>query len=534
MPNATEANVDGGGEYLMSIDVGTGSARAVLFALDGRQVSFAKREYTHLAESAIPGSLVFDCTANWDLICECTHEVLAAAGISARQVLAVSATSMREGMVLYDKSGREIWACPNVDARSSKEADALVSSGAAREIFALAGDWVSITAPARFAWIARHRPELFDSIRHVGMIGDWVLTRLSGVFVTDATLGSSSGMFDLGERTWSARIMEICGLDASLFPPVLEAGTVVGAITHEAAAQTGLCAGTPVVVGGADTQMGLLGIGAQAGDFTIIGGSFWQHTLLVDGPLIDPRSRLRTLCHAVPDQWMVEGIGFYCGIVMRWFRDSFCEAEKLVAARQGVDVYRLLEERAELIPPGSNGVFGLFSNVMQATRWSHTTPSFVGFDVTAPKPEARFECFRAIEEGAAYVSRAHLEILEEVGRRPLRRAVLTGGAANGSLWPQIVADVLDLQVDVPVVKESTALGAAICAGVGAGVQDGIGGARAGMVATERTFYPDAERVGAYSDLYQRWREIYRLSLSLAGEGLARPLWRAAGAEDEME
>ena len=110
---------------------------------------------------------------------------------------------------------------------------------------------------------------------------------------------------------------------------MVEPGTVVGAVTAEAAAVTGLREGTPVIAGGADTQLGLVGIGiTEPGAFTVVGGSFWQHTIILDRPLIDPGARLRTLCHTVPGRWMMEGIGFYCGIVMRWFRDAFCEREK--------------------------------------------------------------------------------------------------------------------------------------------------------------------------------------------------------------
>src|SRR5262249_16384126 len=273
---------------------------------------------------------------------------------SADGVRAVSATSMREGMVLYDARGDEIWACPNVDSRAGEEAADLVRSGVAQEIYDLAGDWVAITAPARLLWIARHEPDIFASIAHFGMLGDCILTKLAGVFVTDPSLGSSSGMFDLAARDWSDRVLEVCGLDRSVFPEVVEPGTVVGSITSQAAAETGLRQGTPVVVGGADTQLGLLGIGrTRPGRLTVVGGSFWESTVVLDEPLIDPRARLRTLCHTVSDRWMIEGIGFYCGIVMRWFRDAFCELEKAEAERQGVDVYHLLERGAASLPPGS-------------------------------------------------------------------------------------------------------------------------------------------------------------------------------------
>jgi autoinducer 2 (AI-2) kinase len=332
-------------------------------------------------------------------------------------------------------------------------------------------------------------------------------------------------MFELAERTWSDRVLELCGLDRSPFPPVIDSGTAVGGVSAAAAAETGLRAGTPVVVGGADTQLALLGIGiADPGRCTIVGGSFWQHTMVLDEPLIDPGARLRTLCHVVPGRWMMEGIGFFCGIVMRWFRDAFCETERAEAARLGIDAYTLLERGAADLPPGANGVFGIFSNLMQANRWIHASPAFVGFDVDNPAT-ARLECFRAIEESAAYVSRGHLDILAEVTGLQIGEAVLTGGAAKGELWPQIVADTLGMPVRIPVVKESSALGAALCAGVGAGLY-----AEAPRTARfERTVEPGAEATAAYDELYRRWRALYRGSLEQSEAGLVRPLWRAAGA-----
>jgi len=515
------------GELLLAIDAGTGSCRAVLFDLDGAQVAIGQREYSHPELPGHPGSQVFETERNWRLVCACVRDALAASGRDADAVRAVGATSMREGMVLYDAGGREIWAAPNVDSRAGEEAAELVRSGAAQEIYDLAGDWVAITAPARFLWIARHEPEVFASIAHVGMLGDWLLTKLSGAFVTDPSLGSSSGMFDLAERDWSDRVLELCGLDRAVFPPVVEPGSVVGTVTARAAADTGLRAGTPVVAAGADTQLGLLGIGVtQPGRFTVVGGSFWQSTAVLDTPLIDPQARLRTLCHTVPGRWMIEGIGFYCGIVMRWFRDGFCELELADAARLGADAYDLLERKAAALPPGSNGVFGIFSNVMQASRWVHASPAFVGFDVASPT--GRIECFRAIEESAAYVARGHLGIVEEIAGIRVEETVLTGGAAKGVLWPQIVADTLGLPVRVPEVKESTALGAAIYAGVGAGLYDDAADTAGRIVRFERTFEPDAAAGRAYAVLYDRWLELYRRSLELSEAGLVRPLWRAAG------
>jgi autoinducer 2 (AI-2) kinase len=516
-------------ELLLAVDAGTGSCRAVLFTAAGMQAGIAHREYSHSGIPGVEGSQVFDTRRNWELIGVCIREAMADADAGADAIVAVSATSMREGMVLYDARGDEIWACPNVDGRAGAEAAELVRSGEAQEIYERSGDWVSITAPPRFRWIARHEPELFAAIAHIGMLGDWILTRLCGEHVTDPSLGSSSGMFEIANRDWSERILEICRLDRSVCPPVVDPGTVVGLVTARAASETGLRAGTPVVCGGADTQLALLGLGVSGpGRFTVVGGSFWQHTMVLDRPLVDPGGRLRTLCHTVPGRWMIEGVGFYCGIVMRWFRDVFCELESQQAERDGFDVYDVLERKAAAVPPGANGVFGIFSNVMQADRWVHASPGFLGFDLSDPARAGRSECFRAIEESAAYVSRGHLNIIEEIAELNVAEVVLAGGAAKGALWPQIIADTLALPVRIPVVKESTALGAAIYAGVGAGLYEDAAAAAGEIARFERTVEPDLRSAAVYDGLYEQWSELYRRSLELSEAGLVRPLWRAAG------
>jgi autoinducer 2 (AI-2) kinase len=517
--------------HLLALDLGTGSCRAVIFDADGGQVAVGQREWSHAALPDVPGSQSFDTAGNWQLIGACTREALAAAGLEAGEIAAVSATSMREGMVLYDDQGRELWACPNVDSRAADEADELVRSGAARVLFETGGDWVPITAPARLRWIQRHQPEIFARTAHLGMLSDWALYRLTGRFVTDPSAGSSSDLFDLRARTWSPALLALVGVDAAIVPDVVEPGQVIGEVHQHAAQETGLAAGTPVVAGGADTQLGLVGIGVnEPGRMTLVAGSFWQLTVVTDAPLIDPQARVRTLCHAVPGRWMTEGIGFYCGIAMRWFRDAFCEPEVAEAGRRGVDPYLIMEEAASHVPLGANGVLAVFSNVMDAKRWVQAAPSFLQFDVDRPRASNRAACIRALEEQAAFASRGHLDILRELTRADTGEILMTGGAAKGGLWPQIVADVLGVRIRIPEVKESTALGAAMFAGVGIGVYPDLATAAERLVRLERTVEPDAAAGAQYDAHYTRWREAYRRILELSESGLLRPMWWPAGAD----
>jgi len=517
------------GRYLLAVDAGTGSCRALLFGVAGEQVAVSLREWTHREPPDAPGGQDFDVEANWAAISACIREALGAAGATGDDVAAVAATSMREGIVLYDDRGAEIWAVPNVDSRAAREAADLISEGAAERIFAEAGDWVSITSPARLRWLARHRPDIFERIHSLGMLSDWITYRLAEVKVTEPSCGSSSGMFSLARRAWSEQIAQICGIPVTVLPPVTDPGTVVGEVTAQAAAQTGLRAGTPVAAGGADTQLGLLGAGVRTGEFTVLAGTFWQNTMLVGAPLIDPAIRLRTLCHVTPGEWMLEGIGFYCGMAMRWYRDAFCDGEAAVAHRRGVDPYVVMEEGAARIPPGSNGVYAILSNLMNARRWVHASPSFLQFNLSDPAGTGRAACVRAIEEAAAYVVRGHLGIIGELTGARVTELTFTGGAAKGRLWPQIIADVLGLPVQVPTVTESSALGAALCAGKGAGVYSSLADLEGALRKRVATYEPAPAAVAAYHDSYARWLEIYPRMLGLSEDGLLNPLWRAAGS-----
>ncbi|HXX39335.1 MAG TPA: autoinducer-2 kinase [bacterium] len=517
------------GEFLLTLDAGTGSGRCVLFTLDGRQVAVAQQEWVPKALPEYPGSQDFDTEEAWSILCRCIRQAMAEAGARGTDVIGVTATSMREGMVLYDADQRVIWACPNLDARAVTEAEEMIRRGLAQKIYEVGGDWVNIISPPRFWWIRRHLPDVYRRIAKMGMLSDWVLYRLSGALVTDPTIGSSSGIFDLSRRTWSDSLIETLDLPRGIYPTVFESGMVVGEVTRAAADETGLAPGTPVVTSGGDTQCGLVGVGAIAPNrWVVVGGTQWQTAVITDHPLIDPQARPRTLCHAVADQWMTEGIGFYHGFATRWFRDGFCQGEVEVARRLGVDPYWMLEKMAAQAPPGSNGLVAIFSDIMVAKRWKHAAPSFLQFDVLSPATSGKKECYRALEENAAYVSYGNYQVLTELAGTTADEIVFCGGSSKGFLWPQIMADVYGVPIKIPVVKEATSLGAAMLVGVALGKFPTLAGAVERLVRWDRTVEPDGAAHAAYGEHYRRWRSIYPRMLALVDEGLLSPMWRAPG------
>ena len=189
-----------------------------------------------------------------------------------------------------------------------------------------------------------------------------------------------------------------------------------------------------------------------------------------------------------------------------------------------------MEGKAAQLPPGSNGVVGMFSNVMQASRWVHTSPGFLGFDVAQPRARGRVECFRAIEEAPpTSPSPTCASSRSSRAMHPAERRCSPGGAAKGTCGRRSSPTRSASPLHIPVVKESTALGAAICAGVGAGfwTTPTTGGRAPSPVRAHRSS-PTRAAAAAYRELYDHWQKIYRRSMELAEPGLVRPLWRAAG------
>ncbi|MGO1850631.1 FGGY family carbohydrate kinase [Microbacterium sp.] len=508
----------------LAIDAGTGSARALAFDAAGFLVTHAHREWSHAAVDGHPGGTVFDTEGGWRAVAGAVREVTEALG-DAYVVASIAASSMREGFVLYDESGRELWACPNTDGRARREADELLADGTADDIYRIAGDWVSITAPARIRWIARHEPDVLNRARHFGMLSDWVATRLTGEFTTEPTCGSSSALFDLAERTWSHELAERVGIDPRILPDVVECGTRIGSVTPQAAQTTGIPVGTPVIAGGADTQLALHAIDAQRGRPTIVGGTFWQTTSVSDELVIDPERRLRTLCHVEPGHWMIEGIGFLSGLAMRWFRDAFCPDAVASAGDEECSAFDIMERWASEVAPGSNGVLALLADTMQADAWHHTAPTFTGFDISDQGLTGRGAFVRAIEEAAAYVARDHLRILAEItsgAAAASGQVTFTGGSSAGRLWPEIIAGTTGLDVCVTPAPEATSYGAARLAAQGVGVD------LAPMSAPDRIITADPGVVAQYDHAAERWHRAYAASRALVSAGVD-PLFVPPGA-----
>jgi len=508
-------------KYLMGIDIGTGGGRCFIFDLNGKEVASAYREWAYLYPN-IPYAVEFDPKEMWSTIKFCIVDALSKSKINPSKIMGISSTSMREGIVLLDKEGKEIYAAPNMDWRGFKEAEEAEKT-LGEMIYEVSGRWPApLLAPYRMLWLKKHQVEKYNKVDAMLMLSDWVLYKLANVVSSEPSIASSSGLLDIRRRKWSEEIIEWLKLPKDIFPRVYEGGEQVGELTKEVAYETGLKVGTPVIAGGADTQCGLLGTASiEEGQTTIVAGTTTPVQMVVNSPLVSKKKKLWTGAHATKGRWVLESNAILTGLAFRWYRDAVSSLEKSMAQILQVDPYEIINKEIESVPPGSNGVFAVFSSVFDGaqTLKVRSRGSFFGLNGTRPELTGRKEMARAMIENTCYAVLANCLQLEECSDMKIKDVRICGGAAKSKIWTKIQADIIGRPVYVPQVKEATALGVAMCAGVGAGIYKNISEAASSLVHWETVQEPDKSVHPVYQDLFWRWRRLHDIVFQLTVDGV---------------
>ena len=515
----------------MTIDAGTGSARAVIFDERGNQIGVSQEEWSHLSEEGVKDSMSFDYENNWKLVCRCIKGAIFDAKIDAKEIKAVTASSMREGIILYDKEGKELWGVANVDARAFKEVRELKEKfiGIEEEFYQESGQTFALGALPRILWVKNNKPSIYEKTANISMISDWILAKLSNVIATDPSNGGTTGIFSLKNRDWAKNQAKRVGLKDDIFPKVYESGSVIGEVSKKASEESGLSSKTLVVMGGGDVQLGSVGLGVvNNSEVAILGGSFWQQIVNIDSSVLPPKNQeIRVNPHVITGLSQAEGITFFSGLVMRWFRDAFCAYEKNEALKRGVDVYTILEEMASRVPVGSYNITPIFSDDMKYGKWYHASPSFLNLSIDSSICNIA-SMFRSLQENATIVSSINLEKISKFSKIDTDEIVFAGGASKGFLWGQILADVTGKLIKVPIVKEATSLGGAMVAGVGAKIYTSVKEISKEIVNWEKIYEPNMENYKKYSEIKIKWQEIYKKQLELVDMGLVESMWKAPG------
>jgi autoinducer 2 (AI-2) kinase len=513
-------------KFLMGIDVGTGGGRCFIFDLDGKEIASTYKEWTYIFPSNIPYAVEFDPDEMWRTIKFCIKETLAKSKISPNQIAGVSSTSQRQGLVLLDKGGNELYAAPNMDSRGYIEAEEL-EKYYGKDIYQITGRWpLPFFGPCRLLWIKKHQPEKFKAIQKLLMLSDWVLYKLGQVTVSEPSIASSSMLFDVKKRQWSKEIAGWIGISENILPEIHDSGEYVGNVTKKASSETGLKEGTPIITGGADTQCGLIGTAAiERGQTTIVAGTSTPVQMATEEPILSKEMKTWTSAHAMRNRWVLESNAIWTGLVFRWFRDALGDLEKIIATILNVDAYELIDKEIESVPEGCNGVIAVFSNIMDAKRTLKTRPRGAIFGIAHNRSDltGKKEIARAIIENTCFAVLGNCLQLEDISKIKLKEVRMCGGASKSKIWTQIQADILGLPVYVPRVKEATSLGVAICAAVGSGLYKNVSDATSSLVQWETIKEPNPLSHEKYLLLFEKWRKLHDTLFDLTEKEIL-PRW----------
>ena len=485
-------------DLLLAIDVGTGSVRAALLTVDGQTVAFAAEEH----EQIVPQfGWSEQRPADWwagavAVIRRVLHDVPGGAG----RVAAIGACGQMHATVLVDGDGR-----PAVDAvplwndkRNRAELDRFMAGQPWRDLLPLAGNPPSVAWWGfKLQWLQAHRAEAYARARLVLSPKDWINFRLTGAVATDAPEASCTYLFDVATGQWSGALARRLGIDPALLPPVREPFEVLAPVSAAAAAETGLEAGIPVVVGISDYPAALLGSGVIApGLASDVTGTSTLLTLCTDAPVLDPI--VSNVRGALPN-WSAFTILDAGGDAMRWARRAFHEKSY---------EYDRIVSLAGSAPAGADML--LFLPYLNGERLGPRTNARAQF-VGLTSGHGAGHLHRAVMEGVAFAAARNLRIMEAAGTR-LDRMIAAGGGARTRLWLEIKASVYGCPILVTETEECGVLGCAMLAGTGIGWYPGLAAAAARLVRFGDEIQPNP----AWSDTYARLAPVFEHAYQNSG------------------
>ena len=501
----------------LGIDAGTTSVKAALFDLEGNLLALDRQEYQ--IETPGPSVVELDAEVYWRACCRAVQSAIDKSGLSANEIKALAISSQGETLIPVDREGVPtrkaiVW----LDSRAAKEAEAIGHAFDVDELYHRTGqpESTAIWPAAKILWLRQHEPQVFARTARFLLVEDFLLHRLTGEYVTECGIQTSSLMLDIQQRRWWTPMLDLIGVSSNQLGCLLEPGQVVGPLCSAGAEATGLSAETVAVSGSLDQTVAAVGAGN-----TLLGlvsestGGALAEVVTLAEPVFDPQRRVPCHCHAAPHTYCLLPWGQTAGMALRWFRDQFFVTEHERTSDGGVSVYDRMTHLARQVPAGSEGLIALPHLEGAACPEFNLAARGVFFGVSLRHTRAHF--VRAIMESVAYMLKSHHHIIKELGVTASEFRSM-GGGARSDLWLQIKADVLQKPVRRVAVEEAACLGAAMLASVAVGAYGDLERAAAAMVHLGDTFWPDASVRPAYQEGYGRYLELYRRLEPMFGAG----------------
>ncbi len=491
--------------YLLGIDVGTSGSKAILIGAGGAVEASATTEYPLYT----PQPLWAEQNPSdwWAATVTSIKRVLEQGGVAAADVAGVGLTGQMHGLVLLDAQGEVLRPCIMWnDQRTAAQCAAITEKVGLDNVLRLTGNPIlpGFTAP-KIVWVREHEPQVYAKVAKVLLPKDYARYRLTGGFFGEVSDASGTSMFDVGRRQWSDEMLQALDVPREWLPEVTESPVVSARVSAEAAAETGLLEGTPVVGGGGDQAAQAVGTGIIAeGVVSATLGTSGVVFAASDSYRVEPEGRLHAFCHAVPGMWHLMGVMLSAAGSFRWYRDTLAAVERAQEAETGRDAYDILTEAAAEVAPGCEGL--IFLPYLTGERTPYPDPNARGVFFGLTLRHGKAHLTRAVLEGVSYGLLDSLELMRALGLS-IEQVRASGGGARSSLWRQILADVFDAEIVTVNVTEGAAYGAALLAGVGAEVYPDVSAAcEAAIQLTGQT--EPGPAVPVYADYYPRYRALY--------------------------
>ncbi len=490
-------------QLLMGIDIGTQSSRVALLDLQGHIVASASTLQD--MQTPRPGWAEQDPQVWWDNTVNNTRRVLSQTGISPKDILSIGVSGQMHGAVPIGANGEllshgvQLWC----DKRSADLVEKLKTQPGFDKAFRIAANppvanWVGF----KTKWIQVYQPEIYQKIWKVVVPKDYINFKLTGNILIDHSEASGAFLMDAVTKDWSDELVRLVGIERDKLPPIRAAYEVIGKVTPEVAALTGLLEGTPVVGGGGDMLCMLLAAGiTQPGRASDVTGTSSIMSVFTEEPVFDPR--LMNLHHVMPG-WIPFGIIDSGGGSLKWFKDSFCQEEVAQARQKNIEVYDILNKLAREVDPGTEGL--MYYPYLMGER-SLGTPYARGVFFGISARTGKGAMVRAIMEGVTFELRRTLEIVEQAGHR-VDVVYHNGGGANSDLWSQIKADIYQKKVVTFETSEGGILGSSILAGVGAGVFSDPASGVEQCLRIAKEFTPRQQYSDRYNAMFTLFKDLH--------------------------
>ncbi|HON91780.1 MAG TPA: FGGY family carbohydrate kinase [Sedimentisphaerales bacterium] len=490
---------------LIGLDVGTTGCKAIIFDPAGRILSQASREYSILTPRANWAEQ--DAEQVWALAWESLKEAIAKNAGDPPKALALSVQG--EAVIPVDAEGRALrHAILGMDTRTGDENRWLVERFGDQTLFARTGMPVhTINTLPKLLWLQRHEPQVWKAARQFLLYEDFFLRRLGGRATISHCLASRTQMYDLSAGGWATDILDTCGIDPSRLAPLAAPDAeVIGSLRRDLADELGLQGEVLLAGGGHDQACAALGSGVIRDGLAMVStGTAEVVEVAMQTPKLAAALReggISVYRHVVPRLYVAMTLNHSGGLLLRWFRDTFCQAEIEEARRTGRDAYDLLLGGS---PQGPTDLMVLPHLVGSGTPTLDTSSrgAILGLSFATN----RSTLAKAILEGLTFELRVNLDLLRDCGIA-IDELRAVGGGARSRLWLGLKADICGVPLRVPRVTEAACLGAAMLAGVACGVYRDIETAVNSTVRLDQHVVPDSQSLTAYAARFETYRQLY--------------------------